>query len=164
MGKKILVVEDDFDTRYVLSLILRTEGYEVVTAADGECALAVAHGERPDLIITDINMPRLNGVELTRRLKLGQETSSIPVLAITAYGPMTMKNAISAGAIKTLASAGISGISTMLQAYREKSPLRRGVETAEVADAAVFLLGSAARGVTGEILMVDSGFHAMGGA
>ena len=54
MGKKILVVEDDFDTRYVLSLILRTEGYEVVTAADGECALAVALGERPDLIITDI--------------------------------------------------------------------------------------------------------------
>jgi CheY-like chemotaxis protein len=98
MGKKILVVEDDFDTRYVISLILRTEGYEVVTAADGECALAVALGERPDLIITDISMPRLNGVELTRRLKLGQETSSIPVLAITAYGPMTMKNAISAGA------------------------------------------------------------------
>lgn len=98
MGKKILVVEDDFDTRYVLSLILRTEGYEVVTAADGECALAVAQGERPDLIITDINMPRLNGVELTRRLKLGQETSAIPVLAITAYGPMTVKNAISAGA------------------------------------------------------------------
>ena len=98
MAKKILVVEDDFDTRYVLSLILRTEGYDVVTAADGECALAVAQGERPDLIITDISMPRLNGVELTRRLKLGQETSSIPILAITAYGPMTIKNAISAGA------------------------------------------------------------------
>jgi len=98
MGKKILVVEDDFDTRYVLSLILRTEGYEVVTAADGECALSVASCERPDLIITDINMPRLNGVELTRKLKLVQETSSIPVLAITAYGPTTMKKAISAGA------------------------------------------------------------------
>jgi CheY-like chemotaxis protein len=98
MAKKILIVEDDFDTRYVLSLILRTEGYEVVTAADGECALAVIQGERPDLVITDISMPRLNGVELTRRLKLGQETSSIPVLAITAYGPMTIKNAISAGA------------------------------------------------------------------
>ena len=98
MGKKILVVEDDFDTRYVLSLILRTEGYEVVTAADGECALSVAQGERPDLIITDISMPRLNGVELTRRLKSEQGTSSIPVLAITAYGPATIKNAMSAGA------------------------------------------------------------------
>ena len=90
--------------------------------------------------------------------------SSVRYLA-SDLGPKNIRvNAISAGAIKTLASAGISGISTMLQAYREKSPLRRGVDTAEVADAAVFLLSQAARGVTGEILMVDSGFHAMGGA
>src|SRR5471030_1193582 len=90
--------------------------------------------------------------------------SSVRYLA-SDLGPKNIRvNAISAGAIKTLASAGISGISTMLQAYREKSPMRRGVETAEVADAAVFLLSTAARGVTGEILMVDSGFHAMGGA
>src|SRR5436309_12655450 len=90
--------------------------------------------------------------------------SSVRYLA-SDLGPKNIRvNAISAGAIKTLASAGISGISTMLQAYREKSPLRRGVEAAEVADAAVFLLSSAARAVTGEILMVDSGFHAMGGA
>ena len=90
--------------------------------------------------------------------------SSVRYLA-SDLGPRNIRvNAISAGAIKTLASAGISGISTMLQAYREKSPLRRGVETAEVADAAVFLLSAAGRGITGEILMVDSGFHAMGGA
>jgi enoyl-[acyl-carrier protein] reductase I len=90
--------------------------------------------------------------------------SSVRYLA-SDLGPKNIRvNAISAGAIKTLASAGISGISTMLQAYREKSPLRRGVDTSEVADAAVFLLSQASRGVTGEILMVDSGFHAMGGA
>src|SRR5687768_10494296 len=73
MAKKILVVEDDFDTRYILSLILKTEGYEVITAADGECALAVAGQEKPDLIITDISMPRLNGIELTRKIRLKQE-------------------------------------------------------------------------------------------
>ena len=90
--------------------------------------------------------------------------SSVRYLA-SDLGPRNIRvNAISAGAIKTLASAGISGISTMLQAYRDRSPLRRGVETAEVADAAVFLLSAAGRGITGEILMVDSGFHAMGGA
>jgi enoyl-[acyl-carrier protein] reductase I len=90
--------------------------------------------------------------------------SSVRYLA-SDLGPKNIRvNAISAGAIKTLASAGISGISTMLQAYREKSPLRRGVDTGEVADAAVFLLSQAARGITGEVLMVDSGFHAMGGA
>src|SRR5262252_4626288 len=98
MGKKILVVEDDFDTRYGLSLILQTEGYEVVTAADGECALKVASEQRPDLIITDISMPRLNGVEFTRRMKRKKETAGIPILAITAYGQTTMKNVISAGA------------------------------------------------------------------
>src|SRR4051812_14281835 len=90
--------------------------------------------------------------------------SSVRYLA-SDLGPRNIRvNAISAGAIKTLASAGISGISTMLQAYREKSPLRRGVDTGEVADAAVFLLSDAARGISGEVLMVDSGFHIMGGA
>lgn len=98
MAKKILVVEDDFDTRYILSLILKTEGYEVVTAADGECALAVAGQEKPDLIITDISMPRLNGIELTRKIRLKQEMAQLPILAITAYGAVTMKNAIAAGA------------------------------------------------------------------
>jgi len=98
MPKKILIVEDDFDTRYGLSLILQTEGYDVVTAADGECALAVASQQKPDLIITDISMPRLNGVELTRRIKRKKETAGIPILAITAYGQTTMRNVISAGA------------------------------------------------------------------
>ena len=79
-------------------------------------------------------------------------------------GPRGIRvNAISAGPIKTLAAAGISGFSNILQVYRDRAPLRRNVELAEVADAAVFLLSSASRGVTGEILMVDSGFHVSGG-
>jgi enoyl-[acyl-carrier protein] reductase I len=78
-------------------------------------------------------------------------------------GPKNIRvNAISAGPIKTLAASGISGFSSILQTYRERAPLRRTVETAEVADAAVFLLGPAGRAVTGEILMVDGGFHAVG--
>jgi CheY-like chemotaxis protein len=98
MAKKILVVEDDFDTRYILSLILKTEGYEVITAADGECALAVMGEQKPDLLITDISMPRLNGIELTRKIRLKQEMAEMPILAITAYGAVTMKNALAAGA------------------------------------------------------------------
>jgi enoyl-[acyl-carrier protein] reductase I len=79
-------------------------------------------------------------------------------------GPRAIRvNAVSAGPIKTLAAAGISGFSNILQVYRDRAPLRRNVELAEVADAAVFLIGSASRGVTGEILMVDSGFHVSGG-
>ena len=78
-------------------------------------------------------------------------------------GPKGIRvNAISAGPIKTLAAAGISGFSSILQTYRDRAPLRRTVDTSEVADAALFLLGPAGRGVTGEVLLVDAGFHAMG--
>jgi enoyl-[acyl-carrier protein] reductase I len=78
-------------------------------------------------------------------------------------GPKNIRvNAISAGPIKTLAAAGISGFSSILQVYRDRAPLRRTVDTAEVADAALFLLGDAGRAVTGEVMMVDAGFHAVG--
>jgi enoyl-[acyl-carrier protein] reductase I len=78
-------------------------------------------------------------------------------------GPKNIRvNAISAGPIKTLAASGISGFSSILQTYRDRAPLRRTVETAEVADAAMFLLGPSGRAVTGEVLLVDGGFHAMG--
>lgn len=78
-------------------------------------------------------------------------------------GPSGIRvNAVSAGPIKTLAASGISGFSSILQAYRDRAPLRRTVDTTEVADAALFLLGPAGRAVTGEVLMVDGGFHAMG--
>jgi enoyl-[acyl-carrier protein] reductase I len=71
-------------------------------------------------------------------------------------------NAISAGPIKTLAASGISGFSSILQHYRDRAPLRRTVETNEVAEAAMFLIGDAGRAVTAEVLMVDAGYHVMG--
>ena len=78
-------------------------------------------------------------------------------------GPHNIRvNAVSAGPIKTLAAVGIGGFSAILNVVRERAPLRRTVETAEVADASLFLLGPAGRGVTGEVLMVDAGYHAVG--
>jgi enoyl-[acyl-carrier protein] reductase I len=78
-------------------------------------------------------------------------------------GPKQIRvNAISAGPIKTLAAAGISGFSSILQVYRDRAPLRRTVDTAEVADAAMFLLSPAGRAVTAEVLMVDGGYHSTG--
>jgi enoyl-[acyl-carrier protein] reductase I len=88
--------------------------------------------------------------------------SSVRYLAAD-LGPQNIRvNAISAGAIKTLAASGISGFSSILNVYRERAPLRRGVDQSEVADAAMFLLGPQGRAVTGEILMVDAGFHTVG--
>jgi enoyl-[acyl-carrier protein] reductase I len=78
-------------------------------------------------------------------------------------GPDNIRvNAISAGPIKTLAAMGISGFSSILGVYRERSPLGRNIDASEVADTAMFLLGPAGRAITAEVLMVDAGFHAMG--
>jgi len=88
--------------------------------------------------------------------------SSVRYLAAD-LGPKNIRvNAISAGPIKTLAATGISGFSSILQVYKERAPMRRNVELGEVADAAVFLLSSASRAITGEVLIVDAGFHAVG--
>jgi enoyl-[acyl-carrier protein] reductase I len=78
-------------------------------------------------------------------------------------GPKNIRvNAISAGPVKTLAAAGISGFSSILNVYRERAPLRRNIDTTEVGAAAAFLLSDAGRAITGEVLMVDAGFHITG--
>jgi len=78
-------------------------------------------------------------------------------------GPKGIRvNAISAGPIKTLAASGVHGISKMLEYHREHAPLRKNTEQAEVGDVALFLVSPASRGVTGEVIHVDGGFHVMG--
>ncbi len=78
-------------------------------------------------------------------------------------GPKNIRvNAISAGPIKTLAASGISGFSSILGVYRERAPLRRNIEAAEVGETAAFLLSDSGRGITGEVVMVDGGYHITG--
>ena len=88
--------------------------------------------------------------------------SSVRYLAAD-LGPENIRvNAISAGPVKTLAAAGIGGFSSILGVVREKAPLRRAIETSEVGDTAAFLLSNAGRGITGEVIMVDAGYHIIG--
>ena len=78
-------------------------------------------------------------------------------------GPRNIRvNAVSAGPIKTLAAAGISGFSNILHIYAERAPLRRNVEASEIGEVGAFLLSDAARAITGEVLIADSGFHVTG--
>jgi enoyl-[acyl-carrier protein] reductase I len=78
-------------------------------------------------------------------------------------GPKNVRvNAVSAGPIKTLSAVGISGFSDILQVYRDRAPMRRNIDAAEVARAAAFLLSDGASGITGEIVHVDAGYHIMG--
>jgi enoyl-[acyl-carrier protein] reductase I len=78
-------------------------------------------------------------------------------------GPKNVRvNAVSAGPIKTLAAAGIKGFSSILHVYPERAPLRRNIDANEVAEAAAFLLSDAGKGITGEVLIVDAGYHITG--
>ncbi|HVO11958.1 MAG TPA: enoyl-ACP reductase [Vicinamibacteria bacterium] len=78
-------------------------------------------------------------------------------------GPKGIRvNAVSAGPIKTLAASGVHGLSKMLEYHRTHAPLRRNTDQDEVGDAALFLISPLSRGVTGEVIHVDGGFHVMG--
>jgi enoyl-[acyl-carrier protein] reductase I len=88
--------------------------------------------------------------------------SSVRYLA-NDLGPRGIRvNAISAGPLKTLASSAVGGISAMIKAHAERAPLRKAVDLDEVGDAALFLLSPMSRGITGEVIYVDGGYHILG--
>lgn len=81
---KILVVEDDISLREIYSIRITAEGYEVVTAGDGEEALAVAVREKPDLVLSDVMMPKISGFDMLDILRHTPETANIKVVMMTA--------------------------------------------------------------------------------
>ncbi|MGH9156063.1 MAG: response regulator transcription factor [Acidimicrobiales bacterium] len=80
----ILVVDDDPVIQQLLRVSFEMEGYEVITADDGLAGLERARADRPDLMILDVMMPRMNGIEVARTLKSDPDTSSIPILMLSA--------------------------------------------------------------------------------
>jgi CheY-like chemotaxis protein len=80
---RILVVDDEPDERFLVGRILRRAGHEVTVAGDGAAALLVVNEWSPDLIVTDMMMPVMDGVELIRRLRADPATAAIPVVAAT---------------------------------------------------------------------------------
>ena len=98
MPDKILVVDDSADTREMMAKLLELEAFTVVTAEDGRMGLKVADDELPDLIITDINMPNMSGIEMIKELRKQPWCQSVPIMAITAYGNGVAKDALEAGA------------------------------------------------------------------
>ncbi len=82
----ILIVDDEAHILQVLSLKLRNCGYDIATAVDGEDALHQAKSNPPDLVITDVQMPYMNGLEFAHALSMESATSHIPVIVLTARG------------------------------------------------------------------------------
>lgn len=89
MGRSLLIVEDDREIRDLLAHYLRKEGFEVSFASDGETALARARSEKPKLILLDILLPRMDGLEVLRAIRADREIAGTPVLMLTAKGDET---------------------------------------------------------------------------
>ncbi len=87
----ILVVDDSATERHFLGELLRKHGYQVITAEDGDGAIAKAKAERPDLIVMDVVMPGLNGFQATRALARDEDTKAIPVIMCTTKSQETDK-------------------------------------------------------------------------
>jgi len=85
ISKKILVVDDNQDSRELVVKVLKNKGYEMVEAVDGEEAVERAVTHRPDLILLDISIPKLNGYEVARILKEKEEFKDVPIVALTAH-------------------------------------------------------------------------------
>ncbi|MEO5903745.1 MAG: response regulator [Gemmatimonadaceae bacterium] len=95
---RILLVEDNEMNRDMLSRRLQKRGYEVLIAVDGQLGVEMAQAESPDLILMDMSLPVMDGWEATRSLKAAPETSSIPVIALTAHAMSTdRERALEAG-------------------------------------------------------------------
>ncbi|MEI6242531.1 MAG: response regulator [Chlamydiota bacterium] len=86
MKEKILIVEDEKDIVKMLSYNLKKEGFRVIEAGDGEDAIDLAVRERPDLILLDLMLPGIDGLEVCKVLKKESKTNSIPISMVTAKG------------------------------------------------------------------------------
>jgi CheY-like chemotaxis protein len=100
--KRIMIVEDNNDGREGMAILLRMEGFQVTSATNGYEALSVAESARPDLIITDLVMPGLDGIEMIKSLRQISDFTSLPIVVLTAHGKAKAEDAIKAGATRTM--------------------------------------------------------------
>lgn len=151
-------------------IVTSREGYRIAQDISSYSLTAVSRAARP--------LMKENGGSIVALSYLGGEKvvphynvmgvakaaleASVRYLAYDLGCERIRVNALSAGPIKTLAAAGISGFSHMLEFHRQKAPLKKNTELAEVADAGLFLLSPLSRGITGQTLYVDGGYSIMG--
>ena len=83
MAKTILFIEDESALQKTFGEILKQEGYEMISALDGEIGLRLAESKKPDLILLDLILPKINGFDVLKKLKQDEETKNIPVIVLT---------------------------------------------------------------------------------
>ena len=143
-------------------LALDVSAYSLIAMSRGAAPLMAARGGGAIVTLTYLGSDRVFPNYNVMGVAKAALEASVRYLA-DSLGPKNIRvNAISAGPIKTLAASGISGFGGILQVYRDRSPLRRNTELEEVGETGRFLLGPESSGITGDVLMVDSGYHVMG--
>jgi two-component system, cell cycle response regulator DivK len=111
MMARVLVIEDNVSNMTLATFLLKSVGHAVLSATDAEVGLTIARGEQPDLILMDIQLPGMDGLQATTLLKGNASTSAIPVIALTA---LAMK-----GDEERIRDAGCDGYIAKPMAYRE---------------------------------------------
>ena len=143
-------------------LAMDISAYSLIALARGAVPLMAKRGGGSILTLTYLGSERVFPNYNVMGVAKAALEANVRYLAAD-LGPKNIRvNGVSAGPIKTISAMGIGGFSSILGVYRDRAPLRRNVDTAEVGEAAAFLLSDAARGITGEILIVDGGFHVTG--
>jgi CheY-like chemotaxis protein len=97
MTRRILIVEDDRDSAFLMSYLFRSAGYDVSCAHDGGAGLEIAEQQRPDVILLDVHMTPMNGIEVARLLRAHGELSDVPRIAVTAYAMRGWREQLLAG-------------------------------------------------------------------
>ncbi len=92
--RKILVVDDNDDIREMLAVLLDMQGYRVVVAGDGEEAVLVAVREEPDIILMDVMMPKLDGLEAARRINQNPKLARVPIIGLSAFSDPLTENGL----------------------------------------------------------------------
>jgi CheY-like chemotaxis protein len=100
MKSKVMVIEDNEQNMYMITYLLESYSYEVIQSFNGIEGIKKAKEEKPDIILLDIQLPEMDGYNITREIKKNEELKNIPIIAVTAYAMMGDKEkAIDAGAI-----------------------------------------------------------------
>jgi enoyl-[acyl-carrier protein] reductase I len=149
-------------TRDGFRLALDVSAYSLIALARGAAPLMRSRGGGSIVTLTYLGSRRVFPNYKVMGVAKAALEATMRYLAAELGAENIRVNAISAGPVKTLAAAGISGFSGILHVYSDRAPLRRNVEAAEVGEAAAFLLGDGSKGITGEVLMVDAGYHITG--
>lgn len=102
MRKKVLIAEDEADQRKMIKIVLGFYGFEVIEAADGYEAVEKAVEEKPDLILMDMAMPVMGGLDSTRTIRLHADLDNTPIVALTGYGEFYDERARAAGCTDVL--------------------------------------------------------------